>query len=47
MDDDIQSDEVIDIHCPLCGLISDNYFTEDVIESGIVIRSTAAYFMKL
>ena len=29
---DIESDEVIDIHCPLCGLISDTYITEDVIE---------------
>lgn len=29
---DIESDEVMDIHCPLCGLISENYITEDVIE---------------
>lgn len=29
---DIESDEVIDIHCPLCGLISDNYITEDVLQ---------------
>ncbi len=29
---DIESDEVVDIHCPLCGLISENYLTEDVIE---------------
>lgn len=29
---DIESDGVIDIHCPLCGLISDTYITEDVIE---------------
>ena len=29
---DIQNDDVKDIHCPLCGLISDNYLTEDVIE---------------
>lgn len=30
--DDIQSEEVLDIHCPQCGLISDNYMTDDVIE---------------
>ena len=29
---DIESDEVIDIHCPLCGMVSDNYITDDVIE---------------
>lgn len=29
---DIQSDEVLDIHCPQCGLVSENYLTEDVIE---------------
>ncbi len=28
---DIEDDEVIDIHCPLCGLVSDNYITDDVI----------------
>lgn len=30
--DDIQSEEVLDIHCPQCGLISENYITDDVIE---------------
>lgn len=29
---DIQSDEVLDIYCPQCGLVSENYLTEDVIE---------------
>lgn len=29
---DMESDEVKDIYCPLCGLISDNYITDDVIE---------------
>lgn len=29
---DIESDELVYIHCPLCGLISDSYITEDVIE---------------
>lgn len=26
-----QADDVIEIHCPSCGLVSDNYFTDDVI----------------
>ena len=25
--DEYESDSVLDIHCPLCGLISDNFFT--------------------
>ena len=29
---DIESDDVVDIYCPLCGLVSDTYITEDVIE---------------
>ena len=28
---DLENDDVSDIHCPLCGLISENYLTEDVI----------------
>ena len=30
--DEYESDSVLDIHCPLCGLISDNFFTPDVID---------------
>lgn len=29
---DLEDDEILNIHCPSCGLISDNYWTEDVIE---------------
>lgn len=29
---DIECDEIIDIYCPLCGLISESYLTDDVIE---------------
>lgn len=29
---DIQDDGVLNIYCPSCGLISENYITEDVIE---------------
>lgn len=30
--DDIEDDRILDIYCPCCGLISNNYFTEDVID---------------
>ncbi len=30
--DDIESDDVVDIYCPLCGLVSDTYITKDVVE---------------
>ncbi len=29
--DDIQDDEVLHIYCPSCGLISESYITEDVL----------------
>ena len=29
---DFQSDSIFSIYCPSCGLISDNYITEDVLE---------------
>lgn len=28
--DDIESDELLDIYCPLCGLTSDDFFDDDV-----------------
>lgn len=28
----IESDDVLDIYCPMCGLVSDSYLTNDVIE---------------
>lgn len=37
--DEYESDSVLDIHCPLCGLISDNFFTPDVI--GLALSKTA------
>lgn len=30
--EDIEDDKVLFIHCPSCGLISDNYLTDDVVE---------------
>lgn len=34
---DIEDDRILDIYCPSCGLISDDYFTEDVLELAVVI----------
>lgn len=34
---DIESDEVLDIYCPLCGLSSEEYFTQDVIDLAIAM----------
>lgn len=31
-EDDTRDDRILNVYCPCCGLISDNYFTEDVIE---------------
>lgn len=30
--DDVESEEVLNIYCPSCGMISENYYTDDVIE---------------
>lgn len=29
---DIEDDQLLDLYCPSCGLISENYLTEDVID---------------
>ena len=29
---DIEDDSILNIYCPSCGLISENYLTEDVVE---------------
>ena len=29
---DVNDDDVLEIHCPLCGIVSESYFTQDVIE---------------
>lgn len=33
--DDVNDDKVSEIHCPACGLVSENYLTDDVIELAI------------
>ena len=40
--DDIQSDNVLFVYCPSCGLTSDNYITDDVLElAQIIIKNRA------
>ncbi len=34
--EDFQSECVLDIHCPSCGLIGDNYLTQDVLDLAFV-----------
>lgn len=35
--DDLEEDRVLEIYCPSCGLISDTYITEDVLDLAIAI----------
>lgn len=39
---DIEDDRVLDIYCPSCGLISNSYMTEDVMELAGVISQNKA-----
>ncbi len=39
---DVQSDEVLNIWCPVCGLISDRYFTQDVIDLALKMATNIA-----
>ena len=34
---DYRDDSVFEVYCPSCGLVSDNYVTDDVIELGMVM----------
>lgn len=40
---EIQSEDVINIWCPSCGLISDNYLTMDVIELSMKMAKNIAF----
>lgn len=42
---DYEDDNVLELCCPNCGLISENYFTEDVIE--LALTMTQNYATKL
>lgn len=39
---DIQSDETLNIWCPVCGLISDSYLTQDVIDLALKMATNIA-----
>jgi len=43
--DDYNDEQVLEIHCPACGLVSDNYLTEDVIE--LALAKTKNYMNDL
>lgn len=34
---DFEDDRIFDIHCPACGLVSDNYVTDDVVELAMIM----------
>lgn len=40
--DDYQDDGVFEIYCPACGLVSDNYVTNDIIELGMIMAENYA-----
>lgn len=40
--DDIESDEILDIYCPGCGMISDNYITDDVMQLALTMAENCA-----
>lgn len=40
---DYESDDVLEVSCPACGIASDNYLTEDVIDLAMVIVKNKAF----
>ena len=42
---DIEDDGVLEIFCPSCGLVSENYATEDVIELALAMAENVAMDM--
>ena len=42
---DFEDNRVLDIFCPSCGLISDNYITEDVLELAVTMGQNRAMDM--
>lgn len=39
---DYQDDSVFEIYCPACGLVSDGYITDDIIELGMAMAENYA-----
>lgn len=42
---DVKDNGILKLYCPSCGLVSDNYITEDVIELVLVMAKNAAMGM--
>ena len=42
---DMRDDRILEIYCPCCGLTSDNYFTDDVIELALAMAENKAMDM--
>lgn len=40
--DDLQDDGVLHVFCPSCGLISDSYITDDILELAIKVATNYA-----
>lgn len=40
-----ESDDVLEVCCPSCGIISDNYITDDVMEVAMVMAKNQAFAM--
>ncbi|GAA0631149.1 hypothetical protein [Bifidobacterium pullorum] len=40
---DYESDDVLEVSCPACGIASENYLTEDVIELAMVVAKNRVF----
>lgn len=43
--DDIEDDKVLELYCPSCGLISDDYITEEALELAVAMSQNKAMDM--
>ena len=41
--DDFDSDDILDVRCPACGITSENYLTEDVLNLAMAIAKNKAF----
>lgn len=40
---DYESDDVLEVCCPACGIVSDSYLTEDVVDLAMTIAKNKAF----
>lgn len=40
--DDFEDDSVFEVYCPICGLVSEDYITDDIIELGLTMAENYA-----